>query len=106
VPAIPPPRAGLNPFRCGRIRIGGRGVISRANSSVDAQKILRFITHRVDYDKPDWLRCPQTQFKVRFTPSLQSSPRLTVRLSPGQFHSFYAAIGASQSFLCVSAKVD
>jgi len=61
----------LNPACYGRIPIGGSGVISRANSSMDAREILRFITDRVDYDKSDWLRCPQTQFKVRFTPSLQ-----------------------------------
>jgi hypothetical protein len=63
----------LNPACYGRIRIGGSGVISRANSSMDAREILRFITHRVDYDKSDWLRCPQTLFKfeVHFTPSLQ-----------------------------------
>jgi hypothetical protein len=71
VPAIPPPRVGLNPARYGRIRIDGSGVISRPNSSMDAPEILRFITHRLDYDKSDWRRCPQTQFKVRFTPSLQ-----------------------------------
>jgi hypothetical protein len=52
VPAIPPPRAGLNPGCYGRIRIGGSGVISRANSSMDVRKILRFITRRVDYDNP------------------------------------------------------
>jgi hypothetical protein len=61
----------LNPARYGRICTGGSGVISRANSSMDAREILRFITNRVDYDKSDWLRGPQTQFKVRFTPSLQ-----------------------------------
>jgi hypothetical protein len=71
VPAIPPPHAGLNPARYGRIRTGGSGVMSRAILSCDAREILGFITHRGDYDKSDWLRCPQTQFKVRFTPRLQ-----------------------------------
>ena len=63
----------MNPARPDCIRIGGSGVISRENSYMDAQEILRFITHRVDYDKSDWLGCPQTlfKFKVHFTPSLQ-----------------------------------
>jgi hypothetical protein len=63
----------LNPACYGRICIGGSGVISRANSSMDAREILRFITHLVYYDKSDWLRCPQTlfEFEVRFTSSLQ-----------------------------------
>jgi len=69
----------LNSARYGRIRIGGSGVINRANSSMNAREILGFI--------------------------IASSPRL-VWLSPRQFPSFYAAIGASQSFPCVSAKVD
>jgi hypothetical protein len=43
--------------------MGGSGVISPANSSKDAREILGFITDRVDYDKSDWLRCPQTRFK-------------------------------------------
>jgi hypothetical protein len=62
------------------IRIGGSGVINRANSSMNAREILGFI--------------------------IASSPRLMVWLSLRQFPSFYAAIGASQSFPCVSAKVD
>src|ERR1700751_4682744 len=41
VPAISPPRAGLNSARYGRIRIGGSGVISWANSSMDAREIPR-----------------------------------------------------------------
>ena len=52
MPAISPPRAGLNPACYGRIPIGGSGVISRANSSMDAREILRFIADRVDYDNP------------------------------------------------------
>jgi hypothetical protein len=55
----------------------------------------RGLSHRVDYDKSDWLRCPQTQFKVRFTPA--SSPRLPVRLSLN-FQASTAAIGASFPF--------
>jgi hypothetical protein len=51
------------------IRIGGSGVINRANSSMNAREILGFI--------------------------IASSPRLMVWLSPRQFPSFYAAIGAS-----------
>ncbi len=31
----------------------------------------RGLSHRVDYHKSDWLRCPQTQFEVRFTRRLQ-----------------------------------
>jgi hypothetical protein len=69
----------LNSARYGRIRIGGSGVINRANSSMNAREILGIIA---------------------------SSPRLMVWLSHRQFPSFYAAIGASQSFPCVSAKVD
>jgi hypothetical protein len=60
VPAIPPPRAGLNPARYGRICTVGSGVISRANSSMDVREIPRFIPHRLDYDRSDWLRCPLT----------------------------------------------
>jgi hypothetical protein len=70
----------LNSARYGRIRIGGSGVINRANSSMNAQEILGFI--------------------------IASSPRLMVWLSPRQFPSVYAAIGASQSYPCVSANVD
>jgi hypothetical protein len=39
----------------GRICTGGSGVISRANSSMDARGIPQFIPHRVDYDTSDWL---------------------------------------------------
>jgi len=71
----------LNPARPDCIRIGGSGVINRANSSMNAREILGFITHR------------------KFATAM-------VWPSPRQFPSFYAAIGASQSFPCVSAKVD
>jgi hypothetical protein len=39
---------------------------------MDAREILRFITHQADYDKADWLGCPQSQFKVRFAPSVST----------------------------------
>ena len=57
VPAISPPRAGLNPACYGHIRIGGSGVISRANSSIDARDSWASSL------KSDWLRCPQTRFE-------------------------------------------
>jgi hypothetical protein len=65
----------------------------------------RGLSDHVDYDKSDWLRCPQTQFKVRFTPRLQVRHGLPVRLSPN-FQASTAAIGASPSLRLNPAKVS
>jgi hypothetical protein len=50
-------------------------VINSDGYRIEAHYVMhgksRGLSHRVDYDKPDWLRCRQTQFKVRFTPRLQ-----------------------------------
>ena len=75
---LPAPQALSPPNCCACNFAAARGIESR---------LLR--PRRVDYDRPDWLTCPQTQFEVRFTPGLQSSPRLTVGVNPSRRPRFH-----------------
>jgi hypothetical protein len=103
VPAIPPPRAVLNPARYGRICTSGSGGDQSGEFFHVMHGKSRGLSDHVDYEKSDWLRCPQTQFKVRFTPRLQVHHGLPVRLSPN-FQASTAAIGAQETAAAVIAN--